>query len=65
MLEHVYREFNANAVSVANESIDQYHGFAVVVNENWSRVIVPMGAMDSLRDPVHGERDADGNAAED
>ena len=65
MLEHVYREFNANAVSVANESIDQYHGFVVVINENWSRSVHPMRVTDSLRDPAHGERDADGNAAED
>ena len=38
-VEHVYREFNANADGTANEAIDSYsqlrHPDGVVVNENW------------------------------
>ena len=41
-LEHVYREFNVEADSAANEAIDadiqQKHTSHVVINENWEHV---------------------------
>ena len=39
IIEHIYREYNANADSLANEALDNHdvteHAGGVVINQNW------------------------------
>ena len=64
-IQHVYREFNANADSTANESIDNFHGAPVVVNGSWRPCVLSARVLEALRDANHGERDENGDVAVD
>jgi len=64
-ISHIYREFNADADSVANEAIDTamqrniQHG--IVISHNWSLHAITEPLISTLRDPTHGHRDVEGN----
>eukprot|EP00973_Karenia_brevis_P067904 9446944-Karenia_brevis.AAC.1 len=51
-LEHIYREFNADADSLANEAIDKYQEQAgasrVVVEHNWRQMNISASVRASL-----------------
>ena len=63
-IEHVYREFNAEADAMANESIDEYLGTRVsIINRGWHPFNVSQVLSHTLHDPDHGERDIQGDVA--
>ena len=51
-IEHVYREYNADADSIANETIDNYiwnvHRDGLVINENWNPTRLPPDILESI-----------------
>ena len=48
-LGHIYREFNADADSLANIAIDGYRGTPVVISDNWNNTQLPPGVHRLLR----------------
>ena len=52
-IEHVYREYNSSADSLANEAISQAHSLAndsdVIINENWFQMQLDDATQRDLR----------------
>ena len=63
-LSHVYREFNADADAIANETLDRYnshiHADHIVINDNWTPFSVQPAVHATLMAQVAGgDNDSD------